>query len=225
MPRIRARIRTVLRFASPAPAAVFKKAHYFAALRAGQVEDQQPPDASASASATTSRVIPITEIDNPLFASADDYPVDKNNFQPRVGLAYDVDGRSVIRGGYGRFYDKTHFELIGGIYTGDGVLALVVRAQLPAEQLRSGAAQRQLPDRSVPRQRPVHQPTRCVQHWRRSSRPGRRVRNTGATWDNPDRVMPYTDQLTVGYERQLAGNLSLSADYVHVVLARPAHVA
>jgi outer membrane receptor protein involved in Fe transport len=62
-------------------------------------------------------VIPINEIDNPIFESPDAYPVDKNNFQPRVGLAYDVDGRSVIRGGYGRFYDKTHFELIGGIYT------------------------------------------------------------------------------------------------------------
>ena len=63
-------------------------------------------------------VIAINEIDNPLFGSPSDYPVDKNNFQPRVGLAYDVDGRSVIRGGYGRFFDKTHFELIGGIYTG-----------------------------------------------------------------------------------------------------------
>ena len=27
--------------------------------------------------------------------------------------------------------------------------------------------------------------------------------------------MPYTDQVTVGYERQLAGNMAISADYVH----------
>ena len=27
--------------------------------------------------------------------------------------------------------------------------------------------------------------------------------------------MPYTDQITAGYERQLAGNMSVSADYVH----------
>ena len=27
--------------------------------------------------------------------------------------------------------------------------------------------------------------------------------------------MPYTDQLTAGYERQLAGNMAVSADYVH----------
>ena len=81
-------------------------------------------------------VIPINEIDNPLFESTSDYPVDKNNFQPRVGLAYDVDGRSVIRGGYGRFFDKTHFELIGGIYTGT-VFATSFNAQLPVERHRS----------------------------------------------------------------------------------------
>ena len=34
-------------------------------------------------------------------------------------MTYDLGGgTSVVRGGYGRFYDKTHFELIGGLYTG-----------------------------------------------------------------------------------------------------------
>ncbi len=28
------------------------------------------------------------------------------------------DGKSVVRAGYGRFFDKTHFEVIGGLYTG-----------------------------------------------------------------------------------------------------------
>jgi hypothetical protein len=45
--------------------------------------------------------------------------------------------------------------------------------------------------------------------------PGTTVRNTGSTFDNPDRVLPYTDQLSIGFERQLASNLSFSADYVH----------
>ena len=40
--------------------------------------------------------------------------MDRNNVAPRVGLTYDLsgDGTAVVRGGYGRFYDKTHFELI-----------------------------------------------------------------------------------------------------------------
>ena len=44
---------------------------------------------------------------------------------------------------------------------------------------------------------------------------GQLLRNTGASWDNPDRTVPYTDQVTAGYERQLAGNMAISADYVH----------
>src|SRR5262249_1900180 len=29
---------------------------------------------------------------------------DKNNFQPRVGFAYSIDDKTVLRGGYGRYY-------------------------------------------------------------------------------------------------------------------------
>jgi len=39
--------------------------------------------------------------------------------------------------------------------------------------------------------------------------------HAAATWDNPDRVNGHTDQFTVGYERQIANNMSVSADYVH----------
>ena len=46
--------------------------------------------------------------------------------------------------------------------------------------------------------------------------PSSRVKNTGTvTLDNPDRTIPYTDQVTAGYERQLWTTLSISADYVH----------
>ena len=83
-------------------------------------------------------VIPIRETDNPLFASPDDYPVDKNNFQPRLGFAYGMDeGKGVLRGGYGRFYDKTHFELIGGIYTGTPFATSFVQS-FPLQQADQG---------------------------------------------------------------------------------------
>jgi hypothetical protein len=45
--------------------------------------------------------------------------------------------------------------------------------------------------------------------------PGRLLRNTGASWDSADRRTPYTDDITIGYERQLAASLAVSADYVH----------
>src|SRR5205085_11440339 len=41
------------------------------------------------------------------------------------------------------------------------------------------------------------------------------VQATGATWDNPDRHAPYTDQFTIGYERQIATDMSVSADYIY----------
>jgi hypothetical protein len=42
------------------------------------------------------------------------------------------------------------------------------------------------------------------------------LQNTGTVvFDNPDRHSPYTDQFTIGYERQIANNLSVSGDYVH----------
>jgi hypothetical protein len=45
---------------------------------------------------------------------------------------------------------------------------------------------------------------------------GTRLKNTGTVvLDNPDRVVPYTDQLSLGFERQLMRDLSVSLDYVH----------
>ena len=88
-------------------------------LRAGQVEAERPADAQPRACDTTSRSSRCARLDNPKFSDPDAYPVDKNNFAPRVGFAYSPgDHRSVVRGGYGLFYDKTHFELITGIITG-----------------------------------------------------------------------------------------------------------
>jgi len=158
-------------------------------------------------------VIPVPEIDNPLFDSSSDYPVDKNNIQPRVGFAYDLaNGRGVIRGGYGRFYDKTHFELIGGIYTGTVFPTSFLR-NFPLNNFDPGPRAGQLPNDPFLVNGPV------ITDAMRAALaaqfpPGQTIRNTGATWDNPDRIMAHTDQITIGYERQLASDLSVSVDYV-----------
>jgi hypothetical protein len=44
---------------------------------------------------------------------------------------------------------------------------------------------------------------------------GQLLRNTGATWDNPDRIVPKSDEFSIGYERQLGAVMSASVDYLH----------
>jgi hypothetical protein len=159
-------------------------------------------------------VIPIREVDNPLFADENDYPVDKNNIQPRVGFAYNMNGgRSLVRGGYGRFYDKTHFELIGGIYTGT-VFATSFNRNFPLNDIDPNPRLGLLPTDPFLVGGPVLTDAKRALLQQQFGGGGS-LRNTGATWDNPDRRLPYTDQLTVGYERQLGRAMSISADYIH----------
>jgi carboxypeptidase family protein/TonB-dependent receptor-like protein len=153
-------------------------------------------------------ILPIAETDNPL---VDTYPVDKNNFQPRLGLTYDLGGgKSVVRAGYGRFYDKTHFELIGGLYTGTPFTSSFL-VNFPTAAADAGPRNGRLPTDPYLVNGPVVNRTLLEQQFPT----GQVLRNTGATWDNAARRTPYTDEVTVGYERQLAANLAVSADYVH----------
>ncbi|HEY3159557.1 MAG TPA: carboxypeptidase regulatory-like domain-containing protein [Vicinamibacterales bacterium] len=156
---------------------------------------------------------PLREVDNPRFSDADAYPVDKNNFGPRVGVTYDLsgDGHAVVRAGYGRFYDKTHFELISNILTA-GVFSPSFNTFFPANNADPGPSVGTLPQDPMLAGGPVVNRTLLASLFPAGSR----VKNTGTvTLDNPDRTIPYSDQFTAGYERQIATNLSASADYIH----------
>ena len=156
---------------------------------------------------------PLREVDNPRFSDADAYPVDRNNFGPRVGVTYDLsgDGRAVVRAGYGRFYDKTHFELISNILTA-GPFSPSFNTFFPANNADPGPSIGALPSDPMLAGGPTVNRTLLASLFP----PGSRVKNTGTvTLDNPDRTIPYSDQFTAGYERQLATNLSASADYIH----------
>ena len=158
-------------------------------------------------------VQPISEVDNPAFPDPSAYPVDKNNIAARLGLTYDLagDGQSVVRGGYGRFYDKTHFELISAILTA-GTFSDSFVALFPANNFDPGPSAGNAPTDPML----VGGPTVNRALVSAAYPAGSRIRNTGTVnLDNPDRVIPYTDQITAGYERQLFSTMSVSADYVH----------
>ena len=136
----------------PGPGGSFNKSKYFATF----VQDKWKLNNRLTLSLGLRydlEVIPVPEIDNPLFASPEDYPVDKNNFQPRLGpcLRHGAGQRraarrlrQVLRQDALRT-DWRHLHQHG--------VRHVVRPQLPAAAGRSGAAHRKLPDGSVPGQR------------------------------------------------------------------------
>ena len=159
-------------------------------------------------------VTPIDEVSNPYFSDASAYPVDWNNIQPRVGFAYSLGegGRQVVRGGYGKFYERTYFELVGGFYTG-GTYVFSSNQQFPVASADLGPRNGNLPTHPFLVNGPVITPeTRAAIEAQFPT--GRQFQNTGATWDHPDRLVPSSDQLSIGYERQLGSTISVSADYV-----------
>lgn len=152
-------------------------------------------------------VVPIPETDDPLVSS---YPVDKNNIGPRVGLTYDIDGTSVVRGGYGRFFEKSHLEVIGALFTGTPFTSSFTAA-FPVDGPDLGPRNGERPTDPFLVNGPVIDRALLAQLYPG----GQLLRNTGATWDNADRRSPYVDEISIGYERQLGADLAASIDYVH----------
>ena len=156
---------------------------------------------------------PLDNSANPYFAGDPDYyPLDKNNFSPRVGATFAWDeGRSLVRSGWGLFYDKMNFGMVvdfdrNGIYSDSFV------AQFPADRIDPGPRAGQMPTNPMLVNGPVVNRALLNQIYQ----PGEAIRNTGVVWlDSPDRTMPKIQQMSFGYQRQLGTRMSLSADYVH----------
>jgi hypothetical protein len=189
------------------PSEVFEKVHYFS----GFAQDKWRFNTHLTLSLGLRydlEKIPIPETDDPLVTT---YPVDKNNFAPRVGVTYDLGGgKSLVRGGYGRFYDKTHLEVIGGLWTATPFTSSFT-TNFPIAGPDLGPRNGQLPTDPLL----VNGPTLNRALIDQQFPPGQLLRNTGATWDNSNRRNPYTDQVTAGYERELKADMAVSADYVH----------
>lgn len=189
-------------------------------------------------------------------------PKDKNNFAPSVGFAWDVknDGKTVVRGGAGMYYDTVLFvtrllerPLLGP--AGDGRLSVpgdffqntIAFPQLPAFPaaifgfnfinprpgaplnflnniiLPTGASAGTIPTKftganllaALNGQVPALQNTlnagaaqgfSSIQFVKSAALPG--------TLLDPNIETPYSEQFTIGLQRQLPHNMALSADFV-----------
>ena len=125
------------------------------------------------------------------------------NVSPRVGFAYDLsgDGRRVLRGGYGLYFDQANTGGYGDVVSQNkrpmNVLATRTNTAIGVGELatfRSGSIR-------CRRRRP--NPTRC------------RAARRASGW-RPNLTDPYNHQVHVGYAHQLAPNTSLSVDYTHL---------
>ena len=85
---------------------------------------------------------------NPMFADKSKYPVDTNNIAPRLGFIWNPDGanKSVVRGGYGMFYDRTLLGQLESLQF-NTKYAKSFDSQLPASVARLGSFAGHVPDR------------------------------------------------------------------------------
>jgi hypothetical protein len=120
---------------------------------------------------------------------------DKNNFSPRIGLAWDVrgDSRSVVRAGYGLYYDQSFLNVpLFAVQLANPEIYATFQNVDPNLALNS-------PPPVIPR--PLTNPL-----------PGARGRLI-----DPDFESPYTQQFNVGFAQELWNNASIEFDYVHIL--------
>ena len=125
------------------------------------------------------------------------YPNDYNNIAPRVGFAWDPrnDGRMVVRGGYGVFFDQ--------IWTNDTGNVVQNYPDVFTQQFANDVRVSGVPNTFFPNPAPLSI----------LSRTG----STSVQVPNPDAESPSTQQSSLGFQRQIGAHSSVSADYIHVL--------
>jgi hypothetical protein len=161
---------------------------------------------------------------------------DHNNFQPRVGLAYSPDSKTVIRAGYGIFTDKytlTFFfvpapqrpPVIAGLPTVKNQVTgtwLLNSMFLPTPCVIVGCPPPSgLPPGTVP---PPFLTSAFENLINNGSFPNNSLFVQGGTAVDPNLRSPYTEQTSLSIDRSLGGGFTLSAGYMFVAghkLVRP----
>jgi hypothetical protein len=157
-------------------------------------------------------VVKMDNTGNFLFSPGQESPVDKNNLSPRVGATWTLDeaGTAVVRGGYGLYFQKTAYSNFTPIVS-SGLTSNSFTVNFPTNNIDPGPSQGRMPTDPFLVNGPVVNRALLAQMFP----PGTTTKNTGTVrFDSPDRHLPYAHQASVGFEKQLAGSIAVSADYV-----------
>jgi outer membrane receptor protein involved in Fe transport len=130
---------------------------------------------------------------------------DRNNWQPRIGLAYDLkdDGKDVVRLGYGRYYDVgyTNANVLFAAINATGIGAGTIFNVTNAAGIRKA-------DGTFYK---VGDPISTIQSQNEIS--GALPLNSHIA--SPRITQPYADQFSVGWSHQLDSATVVDVDYVH----------
>ena len=135
----------------------------------------------------------------------DDIPYDLNNFGPRLGFAYTVNEKTVIRGGYGLFYAQAS--------TDEGHQTAEAMHQAAAEALYDGRADFAVNPYNGPA--PTYAQVMANACDQNGNAPGCYRRSITDEINSKWRRMPYARQGSIGLERQVGSDMSLQANYVY----------
>ena len=159
-------------------------------------------------------IVPTNNVGNFLFSDPSQYPIDKNNVSPRVGATWALDdaGTAVIRGGWGLYYQKTAYSNFSNIFSA-GAVTNSFTVNFPANATDPGPSAGRLPTDPFLVNGPVVNRALLASRFPSTAT----QKNSGTVnFDNPDRHLPYARQASIGFEKQLAKSIAVSADYVHL---------
>lgn len=120
---------------------------------------------------------------------------DKNNISPRLGFAWDFrgNGRSVLRGGYGIYYDQSFLNVpLFAVQQANPEIYATFLNDAPNLSIDS-------PPPDIPR--PLNN----------------LLSGTRGRMLDPDFESPYTQQWNIGYAQEIGSDMAVEFDYVHIL--------
>ncbi len=124
---------------------------------------------------------------------------DKNNWQPRIGFAYSLTDKTVVRGGYGRYYVNP----VGGPGYPNNGFSIQTPFVASADSNRTPIAN----SLANPFPNGVLRPAG-------SALGLETFLGLGFSYSNPDFIVPKVDNFSLGIQRQLPGNIAAEVSYV-----------